>query len=224
MNQTTEAFRTRYRVGIHRLYNPWLHAAFVLGYGIACIALFWHSLDQVQPLEWLTVPLALVIFNLGIYTVHRHLGHHKRGFARMFYARHTGDHHSFFAPGEMAYTRARDWRVILFPAWLIVLHSLCIALPAWWLLKHWNGNVAALFAGCMILGYLSYEIFHACEHLPDSNPITRLPWISQMRRLHELHHRRDLMQARNFNIVFPLMDYLFGTLQWEPGPEPSNHP
>jgi hypothetical protein len=37
-----------------------------------------------------------------------------------------------------------------------------------------------------------------------------------MRRLHELHHRRELMQERNFNIVFPLMDYLFGTLYWEP--------
>lgn len=26
------------------------------------------------------------------------------------------------------------------------------------------------------------------------------------------------MQARNFNIVVPLMDYPFGTLPWEPGP------
>jgi len=24
------------------------------------------------------------------------------------------------------------------------------------------------------------------------------------------------MQGRNFNIVLPLMDYLFGTLHWEP--------
>jgi hypothetical protein len=41
-----------------------------------------------------------------------------------------------------------------------------------------------------------------------------------MRRLHELHHRRERMQERNFNIVFPLMDYLFGTLYWEPVPAP----
>ncbi|WP_191623864.1 SRPBCC family protein, partial [Pseudomonas fluorescens] len=60
----------------------------------------------------------------------------------------------------------------------------------------------------------------ACEHLPPGNPVTRLPWIRQMRRLHELHHRRELMQERNFNIVFPLMDYLFGTLYWEPEPTP----
>lgn len=68
----------------------------------------------------------------------------------------------------------------------------------------------------MILGYLLYEVFHACEHLPDEHPVARLPWIRQMHRLHALHHRRELMQGRNFNIVLPLMDYLFGTLHWEP--------
>jgi hypothetical protein len=63
-------------------------------------------------------------------------------------------------------------------------------------------------------------VFHACEHLPPQNPLTRLPWIRQMRRLHELHHRRERMQERNFNIVLPLMDYLFGTLYLEPEPAP----
>ncbi|VVN65319.1 SRPBCC family protein [Pseudomonas fluorescens] len=220
MKQSTQAFRSRYRAGIHPLYNPWLHGGFVLGFGLLCIGLFWRTLDQVQPLEWLAVPLTLLFFNFCIYTVHRHLGHHKKSFARMFYARHAGDHHSFFAPGQMTYDSARDWRVILFPAWLIVLHSLLITLPAWWLLKQLNANVAGLFAGCMILGYLAYEVFHACEHLPPGNPITRLPWIRQMRRLHELHHRHELMQERNFNIVLPLMDYFFGTLYWEPEAKP----
>ncbi|MCK8663317.1 SRPBCC family protein [Pseudomonas azerbaijanoccidens] len=216
MRQTTEAFRSRYRANIHPLYNPWLHGAFVLLFGLLAIAAFWSTVQQIQPLEWLAVPLTLLLFNLGVYGVHRHLGHHKRAFARMFYARHAGDHHSFFAPGYMTYDSARDWRVILFPAWLIVLHTLVITLPLWWLLKQFDANVAGLVAGCLVLGYLTYEVFHACEHLPPHNRLTRLPWIRQMRRLHELHHRREMMQERNFNIVFPLMDYLFGTLYWEP--------
>ncbi|MFO6383211.1 SRPBCC family protein, partial [Pseudomonas aeruginosa] len=66
-----------------------------------------------------------------------------------------------------------------------------------------------------LLGYLSYEIFHACEHLPPEHPLSRLPWIRHMRRLHELHHRRELMQTHNFNLVFPLMDWCYGTLHWE---------
>lgn len=220
MRQTTQAFRDRYRADIHPRYNPWLHGAFVLLFGVLAIGGFWSTVHQVRPLEWLTVPLTLLFFNFGVYLVHRHLGHHKKSFARMFYARHAGDHHSFFAPGHMTYDNARDWRVILFPAWLIVIHTVVFTLPAWWLLKQVNANVAGLFGGCLVLGYLMYEVFHACEHLPPDNPVTRLPWIRQMRRLHELHHRRELMQERNFNIVFPLMDYLFGTLYWEPVPAP----
>ena len=216
MRQTTQAFRNRYRAAIHPRYNPWLHGAFVLLFGLLAISGFWSTVHQVQPLEWLAVPLTLLFFNFGVYVVHRHLGHHKKSFARMFYARHAGDHHSFFAPGHMTYDSARDWRVILFPAWLIVLHTVVITLPLWWLMGRFDSNVAGLSAGCLVLGYLTYEVFHACEHLPASNPVTRLPWIRQMRRLHELHHRRELMQERNFNIVFPLMDYLFGTLYWEP--------
>jgi hypothetical protein len=216
VRQTTESFRARYRADIHPLYNPWLHGAFVLLFGLLAIGVFWSTVHQVKPLEWLALPLTLLFFNFGVYWVHRHLGHHKKSFARMFYARHAGDHHSFFVPGHMTYDSARDWRVILFPAWLIVLHTVVITLPLWWLLEQFDANVAGLFGGCLVLGYLTYEVFHACEHLPPGNPVTRLPWIRQMRRLHELHHRRELMQERNFNIVFPLMDYLFGTLYWEP--------
>ncbi|MBD9606567.1 MULTISPECIES: SRPBCC family protein [Pseudomonas] len=222
MRQTTEAFRARYRADIHPLYNPWLHGAFVMLFGLLAIGGFWSTVHQVQPLEWLAVPLTLLFFNFGVYVVHRHLGHHKKRLARMFYDRHTGDHHSFFTPGHMTYDSARDWRVILFPAWLIVLHTLVITGPAWWLLAQLNSNVAGLFGGCMVLGYLTYEVFHACEHLPPGNPVTRLPWIRQMRRLHELHHRRELMQERNFNIVLPLMDYLFDTLYWEPEQAPPH--
>jgi hypothetical protein len=222
VRQTTEGFRSRYRAAIHPLYNPWLHGAFVLLFGALAISVFWSNVHQVQPAQWIAVPVTLLVFNLGVYMVHRHLGHHKKGFARLFYARHAGDHHSFFTPGHMTYDSARDWRVILFPAWLIVLHTLVVALPLWWLLKHIDTNVAGLVGGVLVLGYLAYEVFHACEHLPSHNPLTRLPWIRQMRRLHELHHRRELMQERNFNIVFPLMDYLFGTLYWEPEPVPLN--
>ncbi|SET82813.1 Fatty acid hydroxylase superfamily protein [Pseudomonas sp. NFR09] len=218
MAHPTETFRARYRAQVATHYNPWLHAGFVFGYGIVCISLAWSSTHQITALQWLTVPATLVFFNLCIYLVHRHLGHHKHALARLFYARHTGDHHSFFTPGHMTYDSPRDWRVILFPAWLIVLHSLAITLPAWWLIKQLSPNVAGLFAGCMILGYLLYELFHSCEHLPADHPVARLPWIRQMHQLHAMHHRRELMQGRNFNIVLPLMDYLFGTLYWEPGP------
>src|SRR5690606_2844322 len=149
--------------------------------------------------------------------VHKRLGHNKTRFGKLFYKRHTGDHHSFFVETLMPYETPRDWRVILFPAWLIVLFSLP-TFAAWWLLSQLDGNLAGLFAGSMLLGYMTYEVVHACEHLPAGHPVSRLPWIRQMRRLHALHHRRELMHSRNFGIVHPLMDWLYGTLHWEPEP------
>ncbi len=215
MSHDTQAFRDRYRAGIHPLYNVWSHGGFVLLYGVACLTFFISSLSDVKPWEWLVVPAALVFFNWGEYSIHKNLGHHKTRVGSMFYKRHTGDHHSFFVAGKMTWESARDWRVILFPAWLIVFYSVGL-FAAWWLLSLMNSNVAALFSTTLLAGYLSYEVFHACEHLPAAHPISRLPWISHMRRLHELHHRRDLMQTHNFNLVFPLMDWLKGSLHWEP--------
>lgn len=211
MSHDPQPFRARYRAAIHPYYNAWLHAGFVLAYGMACLVFFGSRLDQVQPLEYLSIPAALLLFNWGEYTVHKNLGHHKHKLSALFYKRHTGDHHSFFVAGHMPYETARDWRVILFPAWLIVLFSAGLFV-LWWLLSGINANVAALFSGTLLFGYLSYEILHACEHLPDSHPVAKLPWIRQMRRLHEQHHRRDLMQTHNFNIVFPLTDWVRGTL------------
>jgi hypothetical protein len=114
----------------------------------------------------------------------------------------------------MSFEGMRDWRVILFPAWLIVIVSV-VLLMVWLVLERFNNNVTSLFVGTALFGYLCYEILHACEHLPDSHPISRLFWVRHMRKLHELHHRRELMQTSNFNIVFPLWDWLYGTLQLE---------
>ncbi|WP_374354759.1 SRPBCC family protein, partial [Chitinimonas sp.] len=210
-------FRERYRANVSPRYQPWLHGGFVLSYGLACIALLWRHIDlaSLHAVELLALPAALVLANLGEYLVHQRLGHHKTRLGKLFYQRHTGDHHSFFSETAMVPQSPLDWRVILFPPWLIVLVSLIIVLPAWLALRQFNANIAALFAGMLMASYLLYEFVHACEHLPEGHLFTRLPGIPQMRCLHALHHRHGLMRDHNLNIVFPLMDWFFGTLYRE---------
>lgn len=175
MAHDVDSFRARYRAGIHPLYNAWLHGGFVFGFGLLCVWFFLQPLHGVKPLEWLAVPMALVFFNWGEYNVHIHLGHHKHRLGALFYKRHTGDHHSFFVEERMRYEGSRDWRVILFPAWLIVLYSLLLAAPAFWLIGHVSSNAASLFSASLVLGYLGYEFFHSCEHLPPEHLLARLP-------------------------------------------------
>ena len=216
MSHDTEAFRTRYRAEISPRYNAWLHGGFVLAFGIAVLIFLVSRIGHVSGWEWWAIPVGALVFNWGEYTVHRRYGHHKHRLGALFYKRHTGDHHSFFDESRMPYQQARDWRVIFFPAWLIALYCVAGVLPAYWLLARFNQDAAALFAATLLAGYLSYEFFHSCEHLPPTHWLAKLPWIRHMRQLHRLHHRRELMQTRNFNLVLPLMDWLFGTLHWEP--------
>jgi len=104
-NDNAQAFRARYRDAIHPLYNPWLHAAFVLTYGLTCVGLLWRTLDAVALWQWLLVPLSLVFFSWGEYQVHKRLGHNKTRFGQLFYKRHTGDHHSFLLKARCATRR-----------------------------------------------------------------------------------------------------------------------
>lgn len=211
MQFDTTSFRARYRAGIKPGYNAWLHGGFVLLFGTLCIGFLLTRITNPSLWEWLTVPLALIFYNWGEYQIHKNLGHVKHRFSKLFYQRHTGDHHSFFAYGQMNFETPKDWRVIFFPAWLIVIFA-TINLTAFWALSQWNTNVAALFCATLLMGYLAYEIMHACEHLPTQHPLSQLPWVRGMRRLHELHHARELMHNFNFNVVFPLWDWLYGTL------------
>ena len=48
-NDNAQAFRSDYRAAIHPLYNPWLHAAFVLAYGLLCIGRLGRTLEAVAP-------------------------------------------------------------------------------------------------------------------------------------------------------------------------------
>ena len=76
-----------------------------------------------------------------------------------------------------------------------------------WALGHWGLLVGAVPA--FIAYYAAYEYMHWCMHLPKARRLER-SWV--FRRLnghHLLHHR---YMHRNFNVVFPLADLLFGTL------------
>lgn len=216
MAYDTDRFRADYRAAIHPAYRAWVHAGFVFLFAIGAFGYFVSRIESLEPIHLLAIPLTLVFFNWGEFTVHRSFGHRKHPLGKLFYRRHTGDHHSFFVSARMPYEEARDFRVVLFPAWLIVLYTGLLAFPAYCVVGLVDRSLGALVAATLLFGYLTYEFFHTTQHLPDSNPLTRLPGVRQMRRLHQIHHRRSVMQSKNFNLTFPLMDVLHGTLQWEP--------
>lgn len=211
------SFRETYRRDcIGPQYRGVVHLAFTFGLGSVVIVLAALSLQDVRPLEWLTVPLTFAYANLAEYFGHRGPMHHPRRGLRIVYERHAGQHHRFFTDAHMALETTRDLKAVLFPAVMIAFFLVAFALPVGLLLA-WlaSDNVAWLFVLTAMAYFLNYEALHLCYHLPEQSPIGRLPVIRRLRRLHQAHHDPRLMARCNFNITYPLGDLLFGTL-WRP--------
>lgn len=216
----TEQFRQQYRDGVSVNYSGILHMLFVASIALLVIMLSLVQLDNVQLLEWSVLPATLLLVNFAEYAAHRWLGHKKRAFAKLFYDRHTGDHHHFFIDPMMDFVTSRDWRVVLFPSYLILAFLVGVCFPGFWLLQNiYSINAAYLYVAGGILGYLLYEVLHFSYHIPAGHywekAFKLLPGWQVLRHLHVLHHDPSLMKKVNFNITLPVFDLLFATLYWK---------
>jgi hypothetical protein len=214
-----EEFRAEYRrdhVPPH--YRGALHLLFTFGVGGAALAICISRLADVQPLEWLTVPLTFLYANLAEYWGHRGPMHHRTRGLGLVYERHTRQHHRFFTHVAMPVDSLRDLRAVLFPPILMVFFLAAFALPVALLLASFtSGNVGWLFAATSLAYFLNYEVLHLVYHLPDRYAVARWPLVGRLRRLHQDHHDPRLMARFNFNITYPIGDRLFDTRYRGPG-------
>jgi hypothetical protein len=214
------AYRARYRrEEIGPRYRGGAHLGFTVALCVTVIAGCIAALDRVAPLEWLTVPLTFLYANLVEYVGHRGPMHHRVRGLGLIFRRHAGQHHRFFRDDAMAFDGSRDYKAVLFPPVMIVFYLIGFALPAGLLLA-WltTANVALLFVATAVAYFLNYELLHFAYHTDPDGPLGRLPLMGRLRRLHTLHHRPALMQHHNFNITYPIGDWLFGTLYRERRP------
>jgi hypothetical protein len=207
-------FREQYRCEhIPARYRGWLHLLFTFGIGGAVLAGSVLQLEQVRPLEWLTVPFTFLYANFSEYWGHRGPMHHLKRGLRMVYERHTRQHHRFFTNENMELDGLRDLRAVLFPPVLMTFFITAFMLPAGLFLA-WvaTPNVAWLFVATSLGYFLNYEFLHMAYHLSPDHPIARWSLIRRLEPLHRTHHDPRLMARCNFNITYPVCDVLFGTL------------
>lgn len=219
MNVPGEADRARtYRDEYRREHIPAhyrgaLHLLFTFGVGGAALVACLLQLDGVRPLEWLAVPLTALYVNLAEYWGHRGPMHHLTRGLRLVYERHTRQHHRFFTDALMPVDSLRDLRAVLFPPVLMTFFLAVFALPVALLLASFTSpNVGWLFAATSLGYFLNYEFLHLAYHLPPRYAVARWPLVGRLKGLHTAHHDPRLMAHYNFNISYPLGDWLFGTL------------
>lgn len=219
MNDPVTSFREDYRQKyIGPNYSGYGHFLFTVAMTSGLIAYFVTQLHDITPLEWLTVPLTFLYANFAEYFGHRGPMHHPRPGLRKIFERHSKQHHVFFTSARMQFDSPRDYKAVLFPPILVMFFLLAFGTPTVLLLQ-WlaTDNIAWLFAITGASYFLNYELLHFAYHTPADSWISRLPGVAVLRRHHTLHHEQSLMSNYNFNITYPIADWIMGTLHKDDG-------
>ena len=187
----------------------------ILASAIAVVALWLAS--RASAMDWLLLPAFFVIANGIEWLVHKNPMHRPMP-PRFMYKNHALIHHRAFLHSSMPIGNTRELGLVMMPGYtmlgLFVLAS-PVALAAGW----WRGRGAAgIFYLAAALYFLTYESLHALYHMPE--PFLRRvglggPLFQRMRSHHRHHHRLDRMAHVNFNVTFPLMDWLLVTKEAE---------
>lgn len=168
------------------------------------------------------IAFALSIWGASIieWIVHKHFMHSIR-FMRIPHDRHAVMHHSerrapgkFFAKEE----ELKDYHLFetSFMPVLWMMHA-PIFYAVYWLFGSW----ACLGVLCGTAAYLlAYELLHWHVHCPDKWPFRNQRWFLFLTEHHRRHHNRSNI---NYNVVLPVADWMFGTLDYrEVLPEPEH--
>ena len=196
-------------------YNPWAHLAFPSAVGLGAIALSIWFIEDLRPVELLTVPIVFLLVNLNEWHVHRNILHRRHWPLEVLFWRHTPEHHVVYIEEDMAMRSKQEYRLVLIPAFGIVAISIAtspITAALWFAGQR---NLAALFVVTTMFYVLSYEWLHLSYHLSPDSFIGRRSIIRKLRRHHATHHRPELMQKWNFNVNVPLWDWVKGTIYKE---------
>jgi hypothetical protein len=172
---------------------------------------------NIMELSFLLNTLAFVLVGVcyasfAEWSLHRFVMHKPLSFFQYPYKAHHCVHHRLFKADHSYHLEGRDNIAYLIPmAWwngpvLIVVAS------SPWLLASWLTGFWPMVIGAAIaigLYYATYEYLHWCMHLPKERRVEKAGIFYRLNGHHLLHHR---YMHRNFNVVFPLADFLLGTL------------
>jgi hypothetical protein len=116
----------------------------------------------------------------------------------------------------MTFDSSNDFKAVLFPPVMILFFLGGFGVPMWLILYFAaTANVAWLALATAIAYFLNYEWLHFAYHCDPESRIGRIPGVQTLRKLHRLHrqhHDQQLMSHYNFNITYPIGDWIFRTI------------
>jgi hypothetical protein len=197
-------------------YNLYIYfgAINMLGIGVICVSLL--IVSNTVMWEFTTIPIVFLLANIVEYFFHKGPLHHRCKAVDRVFEGHTIGHHGYFPHNNMGVKNVRETYWVFFP-WFAIILLLIFAIPIcgllWWATQ--SSNVATFFLVTSTSYFLLYEWLHLTYHLPQDTYVFRIPVLGRsllyLRTHHEVHHNQKLMGKYNFNITFPILDWVFGT-------------
>ena len=211
MSQRQADFRAFYRPRISPWYSGWLHVAVIYAIGGAALLYFIPHIHAPTWSDWLIVPAVFLVCNLFEWWIHRFVMHRPVAGFMGIYRRHTLAHHQFFTDREPTIDDARDFRITFFPPYALITF-IAMSAPAAAVAGYvWSPNAGWLLMCTTVGMYLNYEFFHWSCHVKDDRIVRHLPFVNTIRRHHIAHHNQAIMMEMNFNLTYPIADWLFAT-------------
>jgi hypothetical protein len=199
--------RDELRKNISPRYSGIAHFAFTVTMSLGTTVGLAAFVRGLRPVELWAIAASFVLFCLIEYTEHRWLLHKRRAFAPFAFRIHTLEHHVFFTDDNFLPEGRRDYHFVLFPPGLVLGYHLG-AVPVFtaigWLA--FSRNVGLLVGSTTAFFFFAYEMVHFASHIGSKIPGVR--WLAEH---HRIHHKTELMTSCNFNVVFPIFDWVFRT-------------
>jgi sterol desaturase/sphingolipid hydroxylase (fatty acid hydroxylase superfamily) len=206
------ASRAEIFAGISPRYSGWRHFVLVNAMAAAALAGALWLIRSPSWLELAMVPAAFLFANALEWHLHRSVLHQRvRGF-QVVYERHALVHHVAFRHDTMAAPSSREWRWVLFPAPAFLGLLALVAPLGLAICFAWSRNAGALFFATGVSFYLLYEWCHLSYHQPESSWVGRRALVRVLRKHHQRHHHPALARRYNFNVTFPIWDYVRGSV------------
>jgi hypothetical protein len=208
-----ESFRKEMREKYHYTnFKSVMHFTFLM---LFCAAGIGVPLFFVESWTWTLAYVVVPTFiyaNVVEYWVHRIPMHRPVRMMKILFNRHTLEHHHYFTDAHPTFDSVQDFEATLFPLAMIIFLFGIVAGPTCWVVSLLFGSdIALVFYATGVAYYLNYELFHFIYHLEQNHILARIPGMKILRQHHTNHHDPRLMARYNFNITWPIGDWMFGT-------------
>jgi hypothetical protein len=195
-------------------YSPWLHFFSTTGIGLVALVLCALKIKHPTWKEFLTIPVLFFVANAAEWRAHKSLLHRRTWPFYPLYDQHTPKHHALFHYDTMEIRSKRELYLVLIPSFGVL--TIVVATVPFAILcgKLISPNTGWLLLVSSAIYVVTYELTHLSYHWPRNSRIGRLRLVCWLREHHSRHHHPRLMEW-NYNVSFPLFDWIKGSIASE---------